>query len=60
MRKRKTFFEKAGFSRKSYGTIVTVLAVVVAVSSDSGTKLKCDSALKALRRLNRLNNRDKK
>jgi hypothetical protein len=52
--RRKTLFELAGFGRKDYEVTTVVLAVIVAVSSDAGTKLKCDHALKGLRKLNRL------
>jgi hypothetical protein len=57
MKKVKTLFDKAKFSKRDFQTTTLVLAVVVAVSSDAETKLKCDSALKGLRRLSRVVNK---
>lgn len=55
-RKAKTVFERAGYTRKDHAVTTLILAVIVTVSNDAGTKLKCDHALKSLRKLNRLVN----
>lgn len=53
-RKPKDLFELAGFTFKSYETTALVLATTIALTSDANTKIKCDRALKGLRRLRRL------
>jgi hypothetical protein len=60
MRKRrrvKTVFEQAGFGKRDFEVTALVLGVVVATSSDADTRLKCDSALKGLRKLRTVVNR---
>lgn len=50
----KNVFQKAGLTNKDFETIITVLAVITATSSDAHTRLKCDKALKAMRNLKRI------
>jgi hypothetical protein len=53
-KRRKTVFDRAGFSKDNYDVTALILAVIVAVSSDASTKVRCDSALKSLRKLRRI------
>lgn len=56
MKKRKTksnMFTRAGFGKKDFEVAALVLGVITATSSDAATRLKCDHALKAFRRLRR-------
>lgn len=54
MSRRKSIAERAGFGCKHYETTALALGVIVATSSDASTRIKCDKALKALRKLNKL------
>jgi len=53
--RKKSFFEKAGFTKRDYQTITLLLGFTVAASVDAQVRIKCDHALKAMRRLNRSN-----
>lgn len=52
-KEKKSVFEKAGFTKKDYETITLLLGFIVSASSDARVRIKCDHALKAMRRLNR-------
>lgn len=56
-RKRKNLFDRVGLTKRDFEVTTLVLGVVVAVSSDAETKLKCDRALKSLKRLRRAVNK---
>lgn len=53
-KKQRTIFDRAGFSKDNYDVTALILAVIVAVSSDASTKVRCDHALKSLRKLHRM------
>lgn len=52
MRKR-NLFERVGYTKQDFNVTALILGVVVATSSDADTRLKCDRALKHLRKLKR-------
>lgn len=60
MKRRKTIFDRAGLTKGDFDCTLLVLAVVVAASSDVNTKVKCDRALKGLRKLRRIVNKGKR
>lgn len=51
---RANIFQRAGFTACDYQVTALCLGVIVATSSDANTRLKCDHALKSLRKLNRI------